>query len=424
MILHRHPLPTGGRIVIRPEWLGNFTQGKTELMSSVLMIMLCMRCRLGGAEKRYARVFEMLVAQPGARHSFHPRLLINRSMLNLLQAAGILSQHDPYLIVLEPPFRRYAQSRGTHWSSRFLQPVMWLLDAFWYTWQCWRAVRRHKPEIVHPLLTGMYFSLPALLLHPGIRHVMSAYTAQYYWDKRILGIGVGAAIKGYAMRRCHAIDALSSSIRDDLISRGIDGDKIQVAPCSFTNLSLCKPALQKKKWVVFATRFVDHKNPLLLAQAIPKVVAQDPDVHFYLLGEGYLQAQLESLVQDLKVASYVTIRFEPYPTRILSQSSIFVSLQDEENYPSQSLLEAMACGNAIVATDVGETWRLVDEANGIRIPPTVDAVASAIIRLLKDPQLPQRGLASRQRVLSEHTPERFFAYIVNLYQTTAIWSNT
>lgn len=387
----------------------------------ILMVMLCMRCGLGGAEKRYARVFEMLVSRPDARH----KLLINRSMLDLLRAAGILLQHDSCLVVLDPPFRHYVQSWVVHWSKRrilsFLHPVMGLLDALWYIWQCWQAIRECKPQIVHPLLTGVYFSLPALLLHPEIRHVMSAYSYQFesYRDKRILGVSLGATAKRYGMQRCHMIDALSLSIRDDLIARDIDGGKIQIAPCSFTDLSLCQPDLQKKKWVVFLGHFVDIKNPLLLAQAVPKVLAQDPDVHFYFLGEGYLQSQLELLVQELKVASYVTIRFEPYPTRILNQSSIFVSLQAEENYPSQSLLEAMACGNAIVATDVGETWRLVDEANGFRIPPTPDAVADAIVGLLKDPLLTQRGFVSRQRVLSEHTPERFFAYISTLYQAAA-----
>ena len=383
-------------------------------MPSVLMIMLCMRCGLGGAEKRYGRVFEMLVAQSSAPH----KLVINRSMLNLLQAAGILLQHEPYLIVLEPPFRRYAQSRGAHWSLRFLHPVMWLLDALWYAWQCWRVIRRCKPELVHPLLAGVDFSLPALLLHPQIRHIMSAYSVPFesYRDKRILGIGLRTLVRHYVMQRCHAIDALSVSIRDDLVARGVDGSKIQVAPCSFTDAALCQPAPRKQKWVVFLGHFVGIKNPLLLAQAIPKVVAQDSDVHFYFLGEGYLQSRLEHLVQNLDIANYVTIRFEPNPTQVLNQSSIFVSLQTGENYPSQSLLEAMACGNAIVATDVGETWRLVDEANGFRIPPTVDAVADAIIRLLKDPLLTQRGLVSRQRILSEHTPERFFVYIANLYR--------
>lgn len=375
--------------------------------------MLCMRCRLGGAEKRYARVFEMLVAQPGSRH----KLLINQSMLNLLQAAGILLHHEPYLIILDPPFRRYAQSRVGHWLSQLLYPLMWLLDAIWYTWQCWRMIRRFKPEIVHPLLVGVDFSLLALLLHPKIHLVLSAYSTPFgsFREKHIAGIGLRTFVRHYLMQHCDVVDALSVSIREDLVARGVDSGKIQVAPCSFTDVTLCQPAPCKKKWVVFLGRFTETKNPFLLAQAIPRISAQ-VDAHFFFLGEGHLQTQLEQLVQSLDIANYVTIRFEPNPTQILNQSSIFVSLQAEENYPSQSLLEAMACGNAIVATDVGETWRLVDRANGFRIPPTVDAVVDAIVSLLRDPLLSQRGVVSRQRVLSEHTSERFFAYITDLYR--------
>lgn len=385
---------------------------------SVLMIMICMRCTLGGAEKRYARVFEMLVAQSGDRH----RLLINRSMLTLLQSADILSHHEPYLIVLDSPFRRWGQSLATHTAgrrvSRLFISVLEGLDALWFAWRCWQVVSRNRPEVVHPLLTGVYLSFPALLAHPNVRYTLSAYSYQFesYRDKRFLGISLGATIKRFAMRRCHMIDALSEPIRGDLVSRGIHGDKIRVAPCSFTDLSLCQPADRKKKWVVFLGRFVDIKNPLLLAQAIPKILAQVQDVHFYFLGEGYLRSRLESIARERDIADHVTIRFDPHPTRILNQSSIFVSLQNEENYPSQSLLEAMACGNAIVATDAGETWRLVDEVNGIRIPPTVDDLADAIVKLLQDPSLLQRGLASRQRVISDHTAARFFGYISGVYR--------
>jgi glycosyltransferase involved in cell wall biosynthesis len=344
-------------------------------------------------------------------------------MLNLLQAAGILANHEPHLIVLDPPFRHFAQSRGAHWlKGRILSvahPVIRLLDVLWYIWQCWRAIRRYKPEIVHPLLTGVYLSLLPLSVHSEIAYVMSAYSYQFvsYRDRRVLGVSIGATAKLLGMQRCQAIDALSMSIRDELVALGIDSDKTQVAPCSFTNLSAYQPGFDKRKWVVFLGRFVDFKNPLLLAQAIPKVLTQDPDVYFFFLGKGYLQSELESLVQELHVADRVTIRFEVHPSRILSQSIIFVSLQTEENYPSQSLLEAMACANAIVATDVGETWRLVDDINGVRVLPTADAVSNAIIKLLQDPELIQRGQDSRQRVLMEHTPERFLDYMVKLYQT-------
>jgi glycosyltransferase involved in cell wall biosynthesis len=382
---------------------------------SVLMIMLCTRCTLGGAEKRYARVFEMLAAETDGQH----RLLINRSMLDLLRAADTLIDYEPHVSVLVPPSSRWVASRGIR---RLLRPFLGLLDALWYSGQCWRVIQRTKPDIVHPLLTAVYFGLPALVLHPRIGHVMSAYSSQFVSerDRRVLGIPLGATLKRWGMQHSDAIDALRGSIRDDLIARGIDGDKIDTAPCSFTDIARCQPASERERWVVFLGRFIDNKAPLLLARAIPEVLSQRPNVRFHFLGEGYLQGRLESLVQELGVAEYVTIRFEPRPTQVLSRSSIFVSLQALENYPSQSLLEAMACGNAIVATDVGETWRLVDETNGVRVAPRPQAVAGAIVELLTDPNLQQRGLASRQRVLEEHTPERFYDYITSVYRRAAV----
>jgi glycosyltransferase involved in cell wall biosynthesis len=221
------------------------------------------------------------------------------------------------------------------------------------------------------------------------------------------------------MRHCHIIDALSKEIRDNLIKYGIAGGKVQVAPCSFTDLTSCQPAPQKKPWVVFLGRLIDTKNPLLLAKSIPRILGLIPDVRFFFLGAGYLGAELEEMLLEQGIVDRVTLGFEPDPIRILNHSSIFVSLQTNNNYPSQSLLEAMACGNAVVATDVGETWRLVDEANGIRVPPTVDAVAEAIVKLLNAPNLADLGRASRKRVLDEHTAERFYDYITGVYRMAA-----
>jgi glycosyltransferase involved in cell wall biosynthesis len=374
-----------------------------DSMPTVLMVMICLRCALGGAEKRYARVFEMFVAHNGCDH----RLLINRSVLALLQAAGILTHHDAYLIILDPPSSR------RKWLAA-MRYVAYFVDSCWYVWQCWLAIGAIHPQIVHPLLTGIYLSLPGLLLHPQTRLVMSAYSYPFESsrDRHLFGIGLGATTKRFAMRLSKRIDALSATIRDDLVRRGIEAQKIQIAPGSFTDLTLCQPAPIKRKEVVFAARFVDVKNPLLFAHAIPILLRHHPDAHVWFLGNGPLETQIR---QELNVAQHVTIRFEPQPTRVLNHSSIFVSLQSQENYPSQSLLEAMACANAIVATDVGETWRLVDETNGMRVLPSAEAVAAAIVALLDNPELPRLQQASRQRVLAHHTAERFYEYINSVY---------
>jgi len=387
-----------------------------EEFPSVLMVMLCMRCTMGGAEKQYARVFEMLAAMQAGKHY----LLINRSMLDLLKSTGLLSGLTAPLIVIDPPFRKLAQSNRL-FQIRFFSIVLTVMDILWYCWQCWKTIRELQPDVVHPLLTGVYFCFPAMLANRRAGFMLSAYSYQFesYRDKRILGMPVGATIKRFAMQRCRLIDALTHPIRDDLVARGIDPGKIRVAPGPFTDFSLCQPAETKRPWVVFLGRFVSIKNPLLLVNAIPAILEQFPETRFYFLGSGDLQAEMERQVQASGVSEYVTIRFEPEPAQILNESSIFVSLQSEENYPSQSLLEAMACANAIVATDVGETWRLVDDKNGMRVPATAVAVAQAIIQLFHNPDLRQLGEASRQRVLESYSAERYFNYLLAAYKAAA-----
>ena len=99
---------------------------------------------------------------------------------------------------------------------------------------------------------------------------------------------------------------------------------------------------------------------------------------------------------SLKSASVYTT---DAPYEVLAQTKIFLSLQKTNNYPSQSLLEAMASGCAIIATDVGETRRLLDETRSILIPYDAVYLKSAIEKLMNDQALRlQLGKAARVHV--------------------------
>lgn len=374
----------------------------------IIMLMLCHRCALGGAEKRYARVFEMLCADDDTGQH---KLIINRAMLNLLQSANILTQHNKHISVLDPPSAKFEQIKRV----RILHLA---IDTLWYIWHCWRTIQTHPSAVFHPILTAVHYCLPTFMLYRSRHLMLSAYSYQFanYRDKSIFGIQIGATLKRLMMRRANAIDALSQSIKADLIERGVAPQKIHVAPNSFTDLSKCKVAAHKEKWITFVGRFEEIKNPLLLAQAIPTVLTHEPHARFYFIGDGALQNKLATFVDENDLAPFVQIEFMAEPSTILARSSLFVSLQSEENYPSQSLLEAMACGNAIVATDAGETWRLVDESNGRRVAADANEISAAIGELLQSPNLPAMQQASRRRVLDHHTADNFYVYINSVYE--------
>jgi len=97
---------------------------------------------------------------------------------------------------------------------------------------------------------------------------------------------------------------------------------------------------------------------------------------------------------------------------------VCVSLQRTDNYPSQALLEAMACGAAVVATDVGLTWKLVDETVGLRVEAKPGSVADAVIRLLDNPsQATAMGQRGRERVMQHHSMDAYLDYLEGVYKS-------
>ncbi len=95
---------------------------------------------------------------------------------------------------------------------------------------------------------------------------------------------------------------------------------------------------------------------------------------------------------------------------------MFVSLQRTDNYPSQALLEAMACECAVVATDVGQTSKLVDDRVGTRVSPDPSAVADAVCRFMEDSvQARALGREGRRRVLTTHSTDAYLDYVESVY---------
>ena len=87
-------------------------------------------------------------------------------------------------------------------------------------------------------------------------------------------------------------------------------------------------------------RFVDGKGYDLLEELDEELAG----LNFHVCGFGSRKISLKS------ASVYTT----DTPYEVLAQNKDILSLQKTNNYPSQSLLEAMASGCAIIATDVGD----------------------------------------------------------------------
>jgi glycosyltransferase involved in cell wall biosynthesis len=153
--------------------------------------------------------------------------------------------------------------------------------------------------------------------------------------------------------------------------------------------------------VVFVGRLERIKGLEHLLTAVASVLEVSP-VRCLLIGEGSQHGYLRALSKHLGTDEYVHfLGTQPNPFRFMSKATVFVLPSLSEGM-SNVLLEALACGCPIVATDIaggGTREVLVDGECGVIVPcEDPKALAGAIAGLLADAGVRERlALAARER---------------------------
>jgi glycosyltransferase involved in cell wall biosynthesis len=220
-----------------------------------------------------------------------------------------------------------------------------------------------------------------------------------------------------AHAECDKIDILSPFILDGLQQRGINlhQDRFSITACSFTDYSRCKIGDKSRFSVVFAARLEKDKNPLDFVEASLELANEFQDVQFHIAGDGRLAGKIR---EQLESRLHSNIKFHGFldnPAELFAESSLFVSIQSTNNYPSQAVLEAMACGNAVIATDVGDTRLFVNNENGFLISPGVQELTRTLRQCLQNRELVlKKGHEAANFVRKNFTIERAVDYYMNL----------
>lgn len=219
----------------------------------------------------------------------------------------------------------------------------------------------------------------------------------------------------------HKVDFLSEYYLKRYENKGA---KIPLKKVSFSNSSFIdytKSFIDKKKPIVAfaAARFEKKKNaPLVIESANILLNQYRCKAKFILMGGKGEKTTVEKMIEKYNLKNSISIRFEKKVESILSKSLIFLSLQDYSNFPSQALLEAMACGCAVIATDVGETRKLVDDEVGFLVNKDSLEIADKIKFLLENKDIAiEMGRKAREKVLREQTIEKYGNYLLGIYRS-------
>jgi L-malate glycosyltransferase len=159
----------------------------------------------------------------------------------------------------------------------------------------------------------------------------------------------------------------------------------------------------------------DHRT---LIQALALLSPRWPRTRVILVGDGGSRADLEQLASALRVREQVIFAgHRPNDPNLNSLFDISVLCSTREGLPN-SILEAMAAGRPVVATDVGAVGdAVVDGETGLLVPPSSpERLAAALETLLVDPARAERmGAAGRRRAQAMYSPEAALGALEQLY---------
>jgi glycosyltransferase involved in cell wall biosynthesis len=177
-----------------------------------------------------------------------------------------------------------------------------------------------------------------------------------------------------------------------LVNYGIDQKKFSPAGVSSdvrAELGIGAEALL----VLFIARFTKQKQPLAMIRAFKEALDSVPGMHLLMVGDGELREEALRLSDDLGLGGHISFQtFRQDVPNVLAAADIFVLPSLWEGLPI-GLLEAMAMGKAIIASDVDGTGEVLKHGeNGLLVQTgqLVPSLAEALVQLGRDREMQKR----------------------------------
>lgn len=167
--------------------------------------------------------------------------------------------------------------------------------------------------------------------------------------------------------------------------------------------------------------FFAVKRHVDLIEVFARVHRAIPQAHLLLIGNGPLRDSVAMQARDLQIADAVHLLGSRSDVDILLPALDMFALTSDTEGLSNAILEAQACGLAVVATNVGGNPNVIDDSCGVLVPPRdPEALAAAILALLRGAgRREQMGAAARNRVLLNHSLDAMAQAYASLYREHA-----
>jgi L-malate glycosyltransferase len=266
-------------------------------------------------------------------------------------------------------------------------------------WRLARILRAERPEVVYAFLFWGYgVALPiARAAVPGACRIQGrrSLPQEDRPSRRTFEV-----LRWLADRYAHGVIANSTAVGAAVAAYepGLAG-RIWVVPNGVSVRPTSARSPGATTTLICVANLIDYKGHSTLLEAVARITRRD--WRLWLVGDGPERSSLEQQVQTLDLAQHITFWGRRTDVdALLAQADIAVLPSYSEGLPN-AVMEAMAHGLPVVASDVGGVIELLGSGAGLLVPPREPGhLAGAVQRLLDDPTLRAR-LGSRGREIVE-----------------------
>ncbi|MBD1996738.1 glycosyltransferase family 4 protein [Oculatella sp. FACHB-28] len=290
-----------------------------------------------------------------------------------------------------------------------------------------QSLRRLKPDLVHASLTlsPLDFVLPEICEELNLPLVATFHPP---FDRKRRNLTSGTQHLMYQLyapflANYHRVIVFSHIQRDLLVRLGVPEAQVAVIPNGVDagkyspGLSRIKTELDAQRLFVYQGRIAAEKNVESLLRAW-KHSEMGANSKLAIVGNGPLAPSLQAFYgQEHGVIWLGFVADEQRRIEILRGSDMFILPSLVEGL-SLSLLEAMACGVACMATDAGADGEVLEDGAGIILNThRVSAQLQTLFPIFRDhvELTTLLGRKARQRVLDRYTLSQNITLLEELY---------
>ena len=248
------------------------------------------------------------------------------------------------------------------------------------------------------------------------RDLGQIYARRKLWLMKWADRGAAAVVVNAEAIRRHMLEAGLAPARVFLLHNILDVAEFDAAAVRPFSVAA---GLGPGPCVACVARLNAEKDVATFIRAARKVRDRRPDAVFVVVGDGPERGALESLAAELKISDAMVFLGDITEVpALLKHMSAGVLVPSRNEGLSNSILEYMAAGLPVVATDCGGNRELVEDGVTGFVAPCghADRVAEAIVRLLEDPSKAKAmGGVGRARVVQGFAPAVLARRMKELY---------